>query len=251
MKGWPKFYIRLSYVEFLTGHAAAADIPAQVGEAGLVRERVDDLLSRPGGGGLLRDRDAIHGADLQLRVERMGIRQIVHRPSRSLAEGSGFIQHLFAHMRHTPGIAATVAESLALLGARKRASRGFEEEEAFVIGAHGVENAFARPALGGAGMQTKQGGDLGGSHPSASRTPTRLNTSLPSAHCGPVRHPLAVGRVSGRTGYTAYPAPPISRRDEEGFSSCLTCPTHRAVAHTQPEGTRRLSQTATLPAAFA
>ena len=75
-------------------------------------------------------------------------------------------------------------------------------------------------------------------------------TPLPR-YCGPVRHPLAVGRFPGRTGYTAYPAPPISRRDEEGFSSCLTCPAHRAVAHTPPEGTRRVSQPATLPAAFA
>ena len=75
-------------------------------------------------------------------------------------------------------------------------------------------------------------------------------TPLPR-YCGPVRHPLAVGRFPGRTGYTAYPAPPISRRDEEGFSSCLTCPMHRAVAHTPPEGTRRVSQPATLPAAFA
>jgi hypothetical protein len=53
-------------------------------------------------------------------------------------------------------------------------------------------------------------------------------------------------------GYTAYLAPPISRRDEEGFSSgCSTCPGHRAVALTPPEESRRVSQTATLPAAFA
>src|SRR6266853_5391594 len=31
-----------------------------------------------------------------------------------------------------------------------------------------------------------------------------------------------------------FPAPPISRRDEEGFSSCLACPYHRAVALTPP-----------------
>ncbi len=31
------------------------------------------------------------------------------------------------------------------------------------------------------------------------------------------------------------PAPPISRRDEEGFSSCLTCPCHRAAPTTPPE----------------
>ena len=34
----------------------------------------------------------------------------------------------------------------------------------------------------------------------------------------------------------AYLAPPLSRRDEEGFSSCSTCPGHRAVAPTPPEG---------------
>ena len=32
-----------------------------------------------------------------------------------------------------------------------------------------------------------------------------------------------------------FPAPPISRRDEEGFSSCLAHPCHRAVASTPPE----------------
>src|SRR5467141_3860285 len=30
------------------------------------------------------------------------------------------------------------------------------------------------------------------------------------------------------------PAPTISRRDEEGFSSCFACPCHRAVASTPP-----------------
>ena len=32
-----------------------------------------------------------------------------------------------------------------------------------------------------------------------------------------------------------FPAPPLSRRDEEGLSSCLACPGHRAVALTPPE----------------
>ena len=74
----------------------------------------------------------------------------------------------------------------------------------------------------------------------------------PPRYLGPVRHPLVVSRFPGGTGYTAYPAPPISRRDEEGFSSgCSTCPGHRAVAPTPPEGSRRVSQTATIPAAFA
>ena len=49
---------------------------------------------------------------------------------------------------------------------------------------------------------------------------------------GPIRHPLAVDRLPGLAGYTIYPAPMISPRGEEGFSSCLACPCHRAVAST-------------------
>ncbi len=73
----------------------------------------------------------------------------------------------------------------------------------------------------------------------------------PRRSYGPIRHPLAVGRFPGGTGYTAYLAPPISRRDEEGFSTCLTCPGPRAVAHTPPERNHRVSQTATILTAFA
>src|SRR6201987_3140000 len=51
---------------------------------------------------------------------------------------------------------------------------------------------------------------------------------------GPGRHPLVFGRLPGVAGYTAYLAPAISRRDEEGFSSCSACPCHRAVASTPP-----------------
>src|SRR6516162_9994247 len=51
---------------------------------------------------------------------------------------------------------------------------------------------------------------------------------------GPIRHPLVFGRLPGVAGYTAYLAPAISRRDEEGFSSCSACPCHRAVASTPP-----------------
>src|SRR5262245_63681895 len=84
-----------------------------------------------------------------------------------------------------------------------------------------------------------------------SRAPSlRGVTPLPRS-CGPIRHPLVVSRFPGGTGYTAYPAPPISRRDEEGFSIDPTCPGDRAVARTPPEGSRRVSQTATLPAALA
>jgi len=38
---------------------------------------------------------------------------------------------------------------------------------------------------------------------------------------GPGRHLLVFGRLPGVAGYTAYLAPAISPRDEEGFSSCL------------------------------
>ena len=51
----------------------------------------------------------------------------------------------------------------------------------------------------------------------------------------PSRHRLAVSRFPGVSGYTAYPAPPISRWGEDGFSSCLTCPCHRAAPTTPPE----------------
>jgi|SRR3974390_1163020 len=51
----------------------------------------------------------------------------------------------------------------------------------------------------------------------------------------PNRHRLAVSRFPGVAGYTAYPAPPISRWDEDGFSSCSTCPCHRAAPTTPPE----------------
>src|SRR5271169_2660461 len=54
---------------------------------------------------------------------------------------------------------------------------------------------------------------------------------------GPIRHPLVFGRLPGIAGYTAYLAPAISRRDEEGFSSCSACPCHRAVASTPPRWT--------------
>src|SRR6516225_338057 len=61
-------------------------------------------------------------------------------------------------------------------------------------------------------------------------------TPLPR-YSGPSRHPLVFGRLPGVAGYTAYLAPAISRRDEEGFSSCSACPCHRAVASTPPRST--------------
>jgi hypothetical protein len=51
----------------------------------------------------------------------------------------------------------------------------------------------------------------------------------------PIRHPLAFGRLPGNTGYTTYLSPRISPRGEEGFSSFLACPCHRAAASTPPE----------------
>jgi len=57
---------------------------------------------------------------------------------------------------------------------------------------------------------------------------------------GPSRHPLVFGRLPGFAGYTAYLAPTISRRDEEGFSSSCSfdCKTgsqsHRGLRFPKP-----------------
>ena len=51
----------------------------------------------------------------------------------------------------------------------------------------------------------------------------------------PNRHRLAVSRFPVVSGYTAYPAPPNARWGEDGFSSCLTYPCHRAAPTTPPE----------------
>ena len=53
---------------------------------------------------------------------------------------------------------------------------------------------------------------------------------------GPSRHRLVFSRFPGGAGYTTYLAPDISAWDEDGFSSCLACPCHRAVPTTPPEG---------------
>ena len=70
--------------------------------------------------------------------------------------------------------------------------------------------------------------------PKALRTARPLRSAgiapLPR-HYGPIRHRLAVSRFPVLSGYTAYPTPTISRWDEDGFSSCSTCPCHRAVPH--------------------
>src|SRR6516164_1198884 len=51
----------------------------------------------------------------------------------------------------------------------------------------------------------------------------------------PDRHRLAVRGLPGVAGYTAYPAPAIARWGEDGFSSCSTCPCHRAALAAPPE----------------
>src|SRR6266404_4924283 len=68
---------------------------------------------------------------------------------------------------------------------------------------------------------------------------------------GPGRHRLAFDRFPGFAGYTAYLAPPISRWDEDGFSSCSTCPCHRAVPNHPAGVSRRIGQRASRHVAFA
>jgi hypothetical protein len=95
-----------------------------------------------------------------------------------------------------------------LLRTRKWASRGLEEEEAFVIGPHGAEDAFACPAFRGAGMQPKLGGDLGGGQPPG--VPEIL---------GQARNPISVPDVPDHQamewlpGARAEPAPVQCGRD--------------------------------------
>jgi hypothetical protein len=78
---------------------------------------------------------------------------------------------------------------------------------------------------------------------------TPLNTRLHSQY-GPIRHPLAFGPLPGFAGYRTYLAPAISRRGEEGFSSCSACPCHRAVASTPPKWNSRIDQISATNAAF-
>ena len=73
----------------------------------------------------------------------------------------------------------------------------------------------------------------------------------PQRYYTPIRHPLAFGPFPGVAGYRTYLAPAISRRGEEGFSSCLVCPCHRAAATTPPKWASRLNQISTVHAAFA
>ena len=52
----------------------------------------------------------------------------------------------------------------------------------------------------------------------------------PPRYYTPLRHPLAFDPLPGVAGYRAYLAPGISAGGEEGFSSCLACPCHHAIA---------------------
>src|SRR5207249_1803937 len=54
-----------------------------------------------------------------------------------------------------------------------------------------------------------------------------------------------------RAGYTGDRFPPISRQDEEGFSSCAMCPCHRTVAPNPAGVARRISQRVARHVAFA
>src|SRR5216110_2117446 len=84
-----------------------------------------------------------------------------------------------------------------------------------------------------------------------SRVPSLHGVAPLHRYYGPVRHPLAVGRFPGATGYTTDLAPLISQRDEEGFSSCPMRLSHRAVVPSPAGAHRRVSQTASARIAFA
>ncbi len=55
------------------------------------------------------------------------------------------------------------------------------------------------------------------------------------ATTGPTATVSSSADFPGDAGYTTYPAPPISRWDEDGFSSCSAHPCHRAAPTTPPE----------------
>jgi len=54
-------------------------------------------------------------------------------------------------------------------------------------------------------------------------------------YCRPFRHLLAFLPFPGSSGYRSDLLQSVSLWDEEGFSSCSTCPCHRAVPTTPPE----------------
>ena len=70
-------------------------------------------------------------------------------------------------------------------------------------------------------------------------------------YCKPFRHLLAFLPLPGLAGYRSDLLQSISLWDEEGFSSCSTCPYHRAVPTTPPKWHVASVQPATCHAAFA
>ncbi len=86
--------------------------------------------------------------------------------------------------------------------------------------------------------------------PSAGSLRSTSVTRLRSYY-GPIRHPHASAPLPGVAGYRSGLAPWVSPWGVEGFSSCFTCPCHRATA-VYPAGVdSRLSQSAPVHAAFA
>jgi hypothetical protein len=82
--------------------------------------------------------------------------------------------------------------------------------------------------------------------------PLRSTGVTPLRHYfGPIRRPLAFGRFPGLPGYTAYLAPPISQRDEEGLSSCLARPCHHAIDNHPAGVSHRIGRFAMGHTAFA
>ncbi len=87
-----------------------------------------------------------------------------------------------------------------------------------------------------------------------SSLPLRVDEEIPSAgslrstsvtrlrsYYGPIRHPHASAPLPGVVGYRNGLPPRISPRGMEGFSSCFTCPCHRATV-VYPAGVGRALQ---------
>ena len=68
---------------------------------------------------------------------------------------------------------------------------------------------------------------------------------------GPSRHPLVFGRLPGFAGYTAYPAPAISRWDEEGLLQLLSMSLSPCCRFHPAEVNSRIGQISAVHVAFA
>jgi hypothetical protein len=88
-----------------------------------------------------------------------------------------------------------------------------------------------------------------GASTAGSLGPTDITLVL--SYYGPIRNPLAFDPFPSFTGYKVYLAPTISRRGQKGFSSCLACPCHHAVATTPPKRLSHISQRVAVRNAFA